>query len=160
MFAINRNLELGEYRIADLFPDIRKARVVREIFGSPEAAERVLAETRVHLEEISHYMSVDNEDGAITVGISHLREGTPEVLYLDIVHELVHVKQHQEGLDLYDRSFPYVDRQTEIDAYALTVKEARRIGLSDEEIFDYLSVEWITPEEHRRLAGHLNVRVP
>jgi len=78
---------------------------------------------------------------------------------LDIVHELVHVKQHRKGLDLYDRSVSYVDRPTEIEAYAITVREARRIGLTDVAIFEYLSVDWISSEEHCRLAKRLNVAV-
>ena len=76
---------------------------------------------------------------------------------LDIIHELVHVRQQREGLDLYDRSKAYVDRETEIEAYEYTINEARRIGLSEEEILDYLTVEWITLEEYRRLADRLGV---
>ena len=59
--------------------------------------------------------------------------------------------------DLYDRSKAYVDRETEIEAFEYTINEARKIGLSEEEILDYLSVEWITPEEYRRLADRLGV---
>ena len=77
--------------------------------------------------------------------------------HLNIIHELVHVRQQRDGMDLYDRSKAYVDRETEIEAYEYTIKEARRIGLSKEEILDYLSVEWITPEEYRRLANRLGV---
>ena len=76
---------------------------------------------------------------------------------MDIIHELCHVKQHLQGRDLYDRSRAYVDRETEIEAYEITVKEARRIGLDDNAILDYLCVSWITPEEHERLARRLGV---
>ena len=102
-------------------------------------------------------MFVDNDDGTINIGVQHLKASDPEVLYLDIIHELVHVRQQREGLDLYDRTKAYVDRETEIEAFEFTIKEARRIGMSEEEILDYLSVEWITPEEYRRLADRLGV---
>ena len=69
----------------------------------------------------------------------------------------MHVKQQREGLDLYDKSTSYVDRQTEIDAYKVAVTEARRIGFDDAQILDYLWVEWITPEEHKRLAESLGI---
>jgi len=46
---------------------------------------------------------------------------------------------------------------TEIEAYEITVREARRIGLTDDVILDYLRVSWITPEEHKRLATKLGV---
>lgn len=157
MIEINRKLLPGWYGIDDLFPEIREFPAVLDIFGTREEVERVLAQRKVHLADISHYMSVDNFDASITVGITHLRGAPAHVLYLDIIHELIHVKQHEQGLDLYDRTVSYVDRKTEIDAYEVTVREARKIGLSDREIFDYLRVEWITREEHERLARRLNV---
>jgi hypothetical protein len=52
-----------------------------------------------------------------------------------------------------------VDRDTEIEAYLVTVREARRLGLNDEAIADYLRVSWLTPQEHQRLARILNVIV-
>ena len=52
-----------------------------------------------------------------------------------------------------------MDRDTEIEAYLVTVREARRIGLNDEAIADYLRVAWLTPQEHQRLARRLNVIV-
>ena len=35
--------------------------------------------------------------------------------------------------------------------------EAYRIGLEDEAIYCYPSLLWITPEEHQRLAGSVDV---
>jgi len=96
-------------------------------------------------------------DGSITIGLTHLRQASDEFLYLDIIHELCHVKQHLQGRNLYDRSKAYVDRETEIEAYQVTVQEARRIGLKDEAIANYLRVSWITPEEHKRLVRRLDV---
>jgi hypothetical protein len=86
-----------------------------------------------------------------------LRSCHEEILYLDIIHELCHVKQHLQGRNLYDERKAYVDRETEIEAYQITVQEARRIGLNDDAISNYLSVTWITTEEHKRLARRLNV---
>ncbi len=69
------------------------------------------------------------------------------------------MQQFREGRDLYDPSRAYVDRDTEIEAYRVTVREARRIGLDDEAIAEYLRVSWVTPREHERLARRLNVIV-
>ena len=80
-----------------------------------------------------------------------------EFLYLDIIHELCHVKQHLQGRNLYDRSKAYVDRETEIEAYQVTIQEARRIGLNEDHIANYLRVGWITSEEHKRLVRRLGV---
>jgi len=111
----------------------------------------------VSVADIPYEIFVDNDDATITIGLTHLRQTADDILYLDIIHELCHVKQHLKGRDLYDRSKAYVDRETEIEAYEITVREARRIGLTDGAILDYLRVSWITLEEHKRLAAKLGV---
>lgn len=156
-FHINRQAGFGEYLISEIFPDLKEKPIFLEIFGDRSTREEVFRNTTIRIIQRQTYMFVDNHDGTINIGIEHLKESGSEILYLDIIHELVHVRQQRGGLDLYDRSKSYVDRETEIEAYAYAVQEARRIGLSQEEILDYLSVEWITPEEYRRLADRLGV---
>ncbi len=62
-----------------------------------------------------------------------------------------------DGMDLYDERYSYVDRPTEIDAYRVVVEEARKLGMKEDEILDYLRVDWITEEELRRLVGRLGI---
>ena len=159
-FRIRRQLNAGEHRLTDIFADIRDCAALAAIFSGPEEIDQVIAETKIFLVDQPWEMFVDNDDGSITIGLSYLREASEEYLYLDIVHELCHVKQHLQGKDLYDRSKAYVDRQTEIDAYRVTVEEARHLGWNDEAIACYLQVSWITPEEHRRLARRLGFCEP
>ncbi len=156
-FRINRRLETGQYRLTEVFADIRTYAVLSAIFADAEEIDRVMAHTKLFVVDRPREIFVDNDDGAITIGLNHLRNSSDEFLYLDITHELCHVKQHLQGRNLYDRRKAYVDRETEIEAYELTVREARRIGLNDETISDYLRVSWITPEEHKRLTDRLNV---
>jgi hypothetical protein len=59
----------------------------------------------------------------------------------------------------FGKRFEYVDRPTELEAYRHTVKEARRLGMSDEEIAEYLKVTWLDTAEVSRLARHLGVKV-
>jgi hypothetical protein len=80
--------------------------------------------------------------------------------YLDIVHELVHVRQYREGKPLFDESYEYHDRPTELEAYKHAVKEARRLGMSDQEIFEYLKVDWMSEDEVRSLSRNLGVKPP
>ena len=63
------------------------------------------------------YLRVDDETGNIVVSGEYLRTGDERYLYLDVVHELVHVRQFIEGKELFDRRYSYVDRPTEIEAY-------------------------------------------
>ena len=102
-------------------------------------------------------MRVCNDDGIIFVSIRHLKNADAAVLYLDIIHELVHVRQHFENKDLYDKSVNYIDRPTEIEAYKITVKEARRIGMKRKEIEEYLKVEWIGREDFKRFLISLGI---
>ncbi len=154
---INRALAPGQYLLAEVFADIRAYTILQAIFADADEIDWVMANIRVHVTKKPHEMFVDNDDGSITIGLTHLHRASDEILYLDIIHELCHVKQHLQGRNLYDRSKPYVDRETEIEAYQVTVQEARRIGLNDNAIANYLRVSWITPEEHRRLADRLEV---
>jgi hypothetical protein len=156
-FRIDRRLEPGQYRLTEVFADIRDCGILTAIFADEEEIEQVMATTRVFVVDQPFEMFVDNDDASITIGLNHLRKASDEFLYLDIIHELCHVKQHLQGKNLYDRSKAYVDRETEIDAYRVTVQEARRIGLNDDVIAGYLRVSWITPEEHLRLARRLDV---
>lgn len=156
-FPIIRNLPAGAYGIKEVFPRIGACAILADIFGSEPITAAILERTVVHLIDYKHEMYVDNDDGSIAIGLSYLHHATHEYLYLDIVHELCHVKQHLDARNLYDRTKSYVDRETEIEAYEITVREARRIGLSEQAIADYLHVSWITAEEHKRLVGRLGV---
>ena len=130
-----------------------------EIFGSLEAVNDVLDTIALNLMDAPHYMNVNNDDGTINVGLGHLRNSEAEVLYLDILHELYHVKQQKEGADLYPKGIAYADRDTEIEAYEFAVRAARHIGMTDKEIVDYLWVEWISPEENKLLAKRVGIQI-
>jgi hypothetical protein len=156
---INRGLQDGMYQLEDIFEGLRGAEVLLKIFGTKKELDDVFSKTKVIVDKHSHYMHVKNEDAVIVIGTDHLMKADKIVLYLDIVHELVHVKQQRKGLDLYDKSYSYVDRPTEIEAYTVAVEEAKRLGMQHEEIFDYLHVEWITPEEHQRLASNAGLQI-
>jgi predicted SprT family Zn-dependent metalloprotease len=155
VFRINRRLDPGEYHLEEVFADIRTYGILRAIFADEEEIAAIIAQTKVFLVDRPREMFVDNDDGSINIGLMHLRRTSDVILYLDIIHELCHVKQHLEGRNLYDRTKSYVDRETEIEAYRVTVQEARRIGLNDAAITNYLCVSWITPEEHQRLVRRM-----
>ena len=154
---INRDAAPGTYLIEEVFGGLREAEVLKSIFESRKELDEVFSATNLVVDTGKHYMHVKNEDGTVVVSMNHLRNSDSVTLYLDIVHELVHVRQQRRGLDLYDSSYPYVDRPTEIEAYGVAVGEARRLGMDREKILDYLHVDWITPEEHMRLARHVGL---
>jgi hypothetical protein len=157
MIKINRSITPGDYSLAEIFDGLQEVDILTKVFKTKEELDDVFLKTKVIVEESDHYMYVKNEDASVVIGFRHLQNSDSKILYLDIVHELVHVMQQRQGLDLYDKSYAYVDRPTEIEAYEIAVLEAKNIGMNKEEIFDYLHVEWITPEEHKRLATHVGL---
>lgn len=156
-FEVNRTVTRGEFPLSDIFRGLEDSQVVQSLFGGKESAVEILRSERVRLDDSAEYMYVDDTDGTIVVSGKYLQSASESLLYLDIVHELVHVKQYREGRELFDSKFSYVDRPTELEAYRVTLDEARRIGMTEEQIEDYLYVEWITKKEHKKLAKTLGV---
>ena len=159
MIEINRGIEPGRHKITDAFPTLRDDPMMLGIFGSMDAIDEVLSTVFLNIIEAPHYMYINRSDGSINSGLGHLRNSDDEVLYLDILHELYHVKQQREGADLFPKNIAYIDWPTEIEAYEYTVKVARHIGMTDSEIFNYLYVEFISDEDLIKLARRLNLRV-
>ena len=118
----------------------------------------MLSDLKVEFTGRRGYMGVSDEDGHIMISANYLNEGDIIDIYLDIIHELVHVRQFMEGKELFDRNFSYVGRPTEVEAFRYAVEEARNLRLDDERIYDYLKTEWISDEDLRQLAEALHVR--
>jgi len=156
---IPTEVPIAKHPFTDFFKGFEKLIVVREIFG--DETEKVLRELKVEFFSSRFgYMGVSDEDGHLIVSAYYLREGDALSKYLDVIHELVHVGQFREGKALFDETYEYYERPTELEAYRHSLKEARRLGMSDNEIFEYLKVTWLTDEEVRRLARNLGVNPP
>ena len=154
---IPRTDKVPTYRFTDYFEGFEKVEAVRRIFG--EKTEEVLHNLEVEFGGRRGYMGVSNVDGHLMISANYLNTGDIVDIYLDIIHELVHVRQFLEGKALFDNNFRYVERPTEVEAYRHAVEEARRLGLNDERILDYLQTEWMTDEDLKKLAKALNVKL-
>jgi hypothetical protein len=142
----------------DYFKDFEKVEAVREIFG--EKTTEVLRNLKVDLTWFSGYMYVDSSNGHLVVSARYLNSGDKVDIYLDLIHELCHVRQLMEGKELFDSRYSYVERPTEIEAYRYAVQEARRLGLSDARICEYLKTEWVSDRDLKFLAKAVNVTCP
>ncbi len=129
---------------------------VQGIFG--EKTSEVLRLLKVEFTWFSGYMYVDGEDGHLVISKNWLNSGDRTYVYLDLIHELCHVKQFIDGRDLFDSRYSYVDRPTEIEAYRYTIAEAKRIGLSDEKILSYLHAEWLTLNDLKKLTKNIGFK--
>ena len=149
-----RLIRIGSKRnFNDYFRNFDRVEAVRGIFG--EKTDEVLGNLKVEFMGLFGYMGVDSSDGHLLVNVRYLENGDKTDIYLDVIHELCHVKQYMDGKELFDGRYDYVDRPTEVEAYRYTVKEARRLGLSDERIMDYLKTEWMSDEDLKRLVNNI-----
>jgi hypothetical protein len=156
---IPTQVPIALHGFTDFFKGFEKIPAVRSIFGGN--TEKVLGSLKVEFFSSKFgYMGVSDEDGHLIVSAYYLREGETVSKYLDIIHELVHVRQFSEGKPLFDENYEYHSRPTELEAYRLAVGEGRRLGMSDRELFEYLKVDWMSEEEVRKLAKNLGVKTP
>lgn len=147
--VINRDLDAGSFPFGEVFSGFDQVEAVRSIFL--DETKKVLKDLRVDLQARPGYLRVDDETGNVVVSLPYLKSGDERHLYLDVIHELVHIKQFIEGEELFDRRYSYLERATEIQAYGTAAKEARRIGMKNDEIVEYLRVEWVSEEEFQKL---------
>ncbi len=153
---IRRKAPVKLYPFTDYFKGFERVGAVRALFGN--TTEKVLSRLRVEFFSSRFgYMGVSDSDGHLLVSTHHLKNSNFRTLYLDVVHELHHVRQFMDGKKLFIDRFDYVDQPTEVEAYKATVKEAKRIGMSKKEIVEYLKVEWNTPEQQKRLVKKMGL---
>jgi len=150
-------INIGNHRVIFLeyFKGFDKVQAVQGIFG--EKTTEVLSHLEVELSWLNGYMYVDGSDGHLVISKSYLSSGDKTEIYLDLIHELCHVKQFMDGKELFDPRYEYVDRPTEIEAYRYCINEAKRLGLNDERIRCYLRTEWMSDKDFRRLAKSVDV---
>jgi hypothetical protein len=104
------------------------------------------------------FRMVETSKDVIVVSRSHLANSPRMDVYLDIIHEFMHILQRKQGREIWpDRRIPYADRPTEVEAYAFSVAEARRLGVPDSYLRQYLHVTWIRKAEYRRLLRNVGV---
>ena len=154
--VMRRDAKVTLHRFINYFKGFEKVGAVRELFG--DETEKVLNNLKVEFGSRGGYMGVSDEDGHLTISARYLRDGDEREIYLDIIHELVHVKQFRNGIELHDNRFGYTNRPTEIEAYTHTVKEARRIGMTEKEIYEYLRMKRMSEEDVKNLAAAVNVK--
>jgi hypothetical protein len=175
-FRVARGLPLGRHAILEVFPGLDRLPPGRKIHADPKVRRRLFSTTEVELvaADLWAYVAprevptftrrgwepvVSPDTNCIVLGEGHLRESEEMILYLDIYHELCHVLQRDGGAELWPPGVAYVDRWTEVEAYRFVVDEARRLGVPDAYLREYLKVEWISAAEHRKLLRALEVPV-
>lgn len=151
---LKRSVGCKRYPLLEVFKNLDKIPVVRRILN-----KKTLENLLIRFVDKDYYMWVDDTTGEIIIGRKYFASASKIIIYLDILHELVHVRQYFEGKNLYDRKYPYVDRPTEIEAYRISLREAKKLELSSKKIIEYLSVDWISERDLARLAINIGLNI-
>jgi hypothetical protein len=149
----------------EYFQGFEKVGAVRAVFG--DKTEEVLKGLKIgFIPNRQMYMGIRDNDGNLAIGTYHLKNGLTRTLYLDIVHELFHINQrmtdekyfHNEFMKfMQDRSLYYAS-PIEIPAYEHTVREAERIGMSRDEIVEYLKIGDAPAKTWRNFLREMKLR--
>ena len=173
-FHVDRELPVGRHPLLAAFPGLDRLPTAERLVTDARARSKLFDETCVQIVDQDLWMYVapwDAPSGArrqwqpvlspgsdcVVIGKGHLAESTELMLFMDIFHELCHVLQRQGGANLWPPGLSYVERWTEVEAYRFVVGEARKLGVPDGFLREYLRVEWISEDEHRRLLESLEV---
>lgn len=149
----------------EYFQGFERIGAVRSVFG--DRTEEVLGNLRIgFMPNRRMYMGIRDVDGNVAVGTYHLKNSPMRTLYLDVVHELFHINQrmtdekffHREFMKfMQDRSLYYAS-PIEIPAYEHTVREAERIGMTTEEITEYLKMGEAPPKVWRSFLKEMKLK--
>lgn len=154
---IRRSVPIKLYPLTSFFKGLEKVQAMRDIFGKD--TDRVLNEMKVEFYSARWgYMGINDKDGHILISAHHMRHSPRRTLYLDILHELYHIKQHRDGKKLFLDEFDYFDSPIEIEAYEFTVREAKRIGMTDKQIVKYLEVPWADKKQLNKFVKRLGLK--
>ncbi len=154
-----KRVRIELHPFTDHFKGFENVEAVRRTFGPRTAG--ILRSVKVEFFSSPWgFMGVSDEDGHLVVSAHYLRTGKPRDIYLDVVHELVHVKQFRNGRRLFPEGFEYASAPTEIEAYKVCIAEGRRLGMTDRDVLEYLRVPWMDGKELRRLARNVGVKLP
>jgi len=156
-FEVNRNVEIGVHKLPEIFKGLENVEALKAVFGSAERLKDVLENLSVRITKREGYMWIDDDNCHVCISFDYLSKADKRYIYLDMVHELVHIKQLKDGIELFDKNYTYVERPTEIEAYKITVEEAKKIGMTENEIMYYLSVEWIDHDDRVKLLTTLGM---
>ncbi|MDR0842869.1 MAG: hypothetical protein LBP68_05545 [Acidobacteriota bacterium] len=150
-----RTLGKGLQPYRRLLPRFEESPAARRVATVAWPIGPLLDSARVNIAEGEGFCYVDVETPAIVLFESYYRDGNPLDLYMDLAHELTHLRQHAEGKDLWNHELHYVDRPTEIEGYAVAVEEGLRLGMTEEQVVRHLSNPWLSPAEVARLRRNI-----
>ena len=152
---VNRALGAGTHPFRLFLPKFEESPAARLIATPNIPIGPLLDDARVKIKKGEGYCYVDVRIPAITLMQGYYHQANPLDLYLDLAHELTHLRQLAEGRNVWDHSLHYVDRPTEIEGYAVAVAEGIRLGMTEEQVMQHLANPWLNDDEVMRLRKNI-----
>ena len=152
---VERGLPAGLHPYLRLLPRAAESPGLAHIEPDPKRREDLLRHCLVNIKPGAGFAYVDVETPCIVLAKEYYDTGTDLDLYLDMLHEIAHIRQHHEGRDLWDERYAYVDRITEVEGYSVAVAEGRRLGMTDAEIIAHLSNPWMSADDVSKLQRNV-----
>ena len=153
---VNRTLQCGLHPYRMLLPLLEESPIAQRIETPSTPLGPLMDAARVDIRPGKGFLWVDVSIPAIVLMEDYYRIAAPLDLYLDLVHELTHLRQFAEGQNIWDHSLDYVDRPTEIEGYALAVLEGIRLGMNEDDVVHHLSNPWMNSSEIARLRANID----
>src|SRR5437867_9045470 len=112
----NRRIRAGKHPLTKVFPGLDADPAFVKIFA--DGAHREVLE-KCYIEAVAEdmYMYIDDSDGHVVAGLEYLKTGEPWVLYLDVIHELTHIRQWPGGYAPRARRLTDVARSTAVEGH-------------------------------------------
>jgi hypothetical protein len=154
-----RGLPAGMHDYLALLPRAADSPALGRIAPDPAVRERLLRSARVRIEAMESFCWVDDDVPCIVLSADYYRDGEDLDLYLDLLHELTHLRQVAEGKNVWDESLAYVERPTEIEGYAVAIEEGRRLGMTDADVLRHLSNPWLSAADVERLFANIEALI-
>jgi hypothetical protein len=174
-FRPNKSLPVGRYPFLHVFVGLEDTVPFRKYPGDDRRTLRTAQQTSVELTDGPGWMyvapprtppevraagfrMVETLEDVIVVSRSHFVNSPRMDVYLDVIHEFLHILQRKQGREIWPRrQIPYADRPTEVEAYSYSIAEARRLGVPDSYLREYLRVTWLGKTEYTRLMRNVGV---
>lgn len=138
-----RDRETGEHPFLSILPVSPDSPAIRLVQTDEFSGSFLLKSAIIKIVEQEGYCWVDDTVPCIVLTSNYYKNGSDFDLYLDLIHELTHIRQVFEGKNIWDESLPYHRRPTEIEGYAVAVAECHRLGVAEEAIIKHLSNPWM-----------------
>ena len=153
---VDRSLNCGLHPYRLFLPRLEESPVARRIETPAIPIGPLMDSARVKIKKGEGYCYVDVKIPAVVLIEDYYIRGNALDLYLDLAHELTHLRQLTEGRNIWDHSLHYVDRPTEIEGYAVAVEEGIRLGMTEEQVIQHLSNPWLSDDEVDRLRKNID----